>query len=46
MVIVDTLPATVTFVSASNGGVLGAGNVVTWPVVATPGEWRHDRRAP
>ena len=34
VVIVDTLPATVTFTSASNGGTLGAGNVVTWPVVA------------
>ena len=35
VVIVDTLPAAVTFTSASNGGVLGAGNVVTWPVVAS-----------
>ena len=35
VIIVDTLPATVTFVSASNAGVLGAGNVVTWPVVAS-----------
>ncbi len=34
---IDTLPATVTFVSASNGGVLGAGNVVTWPAIATLG---------
>ena len=34
VVIVDTLPATVTFVSATNAGVLGAGNVVTWPAVA------------
>ncbi len=35
IVVVDTLPATVTFVSATNGGVLGAGNVVTWPAIAT-----------
>ena len=35
IVVIDTLPATVTFVSASNAGVLGAGNVVTWPVLAT-----------
>ena len=35
VVIRDTLPATVTFVSATNGGVLGAGNVVTWPAIAT-----------
>ena len=33
--VIDTLPATVTFVSATNGGVLGAGNVVTWPAIAT-----------
>ena len=30
----DTLPATVTFVSATGGGVL-AGNVVTWPAIAS-----------
>jgi uncharacterized repeat protein (TIGR01451 family) len=35
IVVTDTLPATVTFVSATNGGVLGAGNVVTWPAIAT-----------
>ena len=35
IVLVDTLPATVTFVSATNGGVLGAGNVVTWPAIVT-----------
>ena len=34
VVITDTLPATGTFVSASNGGVQAAG-VVTWPIVAT-----------
>ena len=32
VVVSDTLPATVTFVSATGGGVL-AGNVVTWPVI-------------
>lgn len=32
---VDTLPATVTFVSASAGGVLGSGNVVSWPAIAS-----------
>ncbi len=31
VVAVDNLPATVTFVSASGGGTLGLGNVVTWP---------------
>ena len=34
VVITDTLPATGTFVSASNGGTQAAG-VVTWPTVAT-----------
>src|SRR5947208_152875 len=34
VVVRDTLPAGVTFVSASNGGTLAAG-VVTWPAAAT-----------
>ena len=34
--VADTLPAGVTFVSASNGGTL-AGNVVTWPAIASLG---------
>src|SRR5206468_4659239 len=34
VVVRDTLPAGVTFVSASNGGTL-AGGVVSWPAVAT-----------
>src|SRR5439155_115437 len=34
VVVRDTLPAGVTFVSASNGGTLAAG-VVTWPSVAS-----------
>src|SRR5439155_1622546 len=34
VVVRDTLPAGVTFVSASNGGTL-AGAVVSWPAVAT-----------
>jgi uncharacterized repeat protein (TIGR01451 family) len=35
IVVRDTLPAGVTFVSATNAGVLQPGNVVVWPVVAT-----------
>src|SRR5436309_2809840 len=34
VVVLDTLPAGATFVSASNGGTL-AGGVVSWPAVAT-----------
>ncbi len=34
VVVSDTLPSTVTFVSATGGGVL-AGNVVTWPAIAS-----------
>ena len=35
VVVQDTLPATVSFVSADNGGT-GAGGVVTWPAVGLP----------
>src|SRR5262249_19131227 len=35
VVVHDTLAAGVTFVSASGGGTLGTGNVVTWPTIAS-----------
>ncbi len=34
VVVTDTLPAGVTFVSATNGGTL-SGNVITWPAIAS-----------
>ncbi|MFN0182137.1 MAG: hypothetical protein ACKVZ0_25310 [Gemmatimonadales bacterium] len=34
VVVTDTLPSGVTFISATNGGTLGAG-VVTWPAIAS-----------
>ncbi len=38
VVVTDTLPAGVTFVSATGGGTV-SGNVVTWPAIASLAEW-------